>query len=188
MMLRHTLVFSFAAITLLNAQAPTLSTMDAYKKAIQSNQPTIIMFTGSHCGPCKIMKPHFDNIAGSRSDVQCYIIDAACQELKPILKHLDIMSIPTLICCQDGKVFHREKGGLTGKGIGRVIQDFHKKRKANTHLQMALPAALIKPAKPVMATKRSSPAKKTINRISTTASAQKPALTASNKADSKKNS
>lgn len=147
-MLRQTLIASFAAITLLNAQAPTLSTMDAYKKAVQSDQPCVIMFTGSHCGPCRLMKPHFHNVAANSSDIQCYIIDAACQELKPILKHLDVMSIPTLICCQDGKVFHRTNGGLTGKGIKRVIQDFHTKRAAKKQLQMAVPAAPVKPVTP----------------------------------------
>lgn len=169
-MLRQLLVVSFAAITFINAQAPTLSTLDAYKKAVQSNQPCVIMFTGSHCGPCRLMKPHFHNVAASSSDIQCYIIDAACQELKPILRHLDVMSIPTLICCQDGKVFHRTNGGLTGKGIKRIIQEFHTKRKSKNHLQMAAPATPVKPVTPAKqtATPKATIATKPVDKKSST--------------------
>ncbi len=140
-MLRHMLVASIAAISIVNAQAPTLSTMDAYKKAVQSSKPTVIMFTGSHCGPCRSMKPHFHNIAATRTDVQCYLVDTSCASTRCLLNHLNVQSIPTLICCHDGKVYHRENGGLTERGISRSIQQFHKKRTSKNSLQSAIPAA-----------------------------------------------
>ncbi len=137
-MVRHSLVAALAVIITINAQAPTLTTMDAYNKAVQSSQPTVIMFTGAHCGPCRTMKPHFHSIAEQQSDVKCYIVDTSCGPLRPLLNHLNVMSIPTLICCHEGKVYHRSNGGLTEKGIGRVIRHFHKQRTEKKVLQQAV--------------------------------------------------
>jgi hypothetical protein len=84
------------------------------------------------------MKPHFDSIAATDSNIACYMIDTSCTELRPILRQLNVMTIPTLICCHEGKVYHRCNGGLTTQGIRRVIQDFHTKRTSKKHVQSAL--------------------------------------------------
>lgn len=137
-MVRHAVIAAFVAITTLTAEAPTLTTVTAYHKAVNSSQPCVIMVTGAHCGPCHIMKPHFDSIALTDSDIACYMIDTSCTALRPILRQLNVMTIPTLICCHEGKVYHRCNGGLTMQGIRRVIQDFHAKRRGKKHLQSAL--------------------------------------------------
>ncbi len=64
------------------------------------------------CGPCKMMGPILDQVSSENSDVKFYKLDV--DNANDITKEYEIMSIPTLLIFEDGKLKNKSVG-LVGK-------------------------------------------------------------------------
>ncbi len=64
------------------------------------------------CGPCKMMGPILDQVSSENSDVKFYKLDV--DNANDIAKEYEIMSIPTLLIFEDGKLKNKSVG-LVGK-------------------------------------------------------------------------
>ncbi len=82
-------------------------------EVIKENKKVIIDFYADWCGPCKMMSPIIDKIAeelGEKVKVGKINVD----ENQELAEKFEIMSIPTILIFEDGKIY-RSFIGLTDK-------------------------------------------------------------------------
>ena len=78
------------------------------EEVIQSDQPVLLDFWANWCGPCRMVGPVVEEIAQERPDVKVGKIDV--DEQRELAAAFQIMSIPTLVVMQDGKVTQQVVG------------------------------------------------------------------------------
>ncbi|MBS5658782.1 thioredoxin [Pusillibacter faecalis] len=78
------------------------------EEVIQSDQPVLLDFWANWCGPCRMVGPVMEEIARERPDVKVGKIDV--DEQRELAAAFQIMSIPTLVVMQDGKVTQQVVG------------------------------------------------------------------------------
>ena len=78
------------------------------EEVIQSDRPVLLDFWANWCGPCRMVGPGVEEIARERPDVKVGKIDV--DEQRELAAAFQIMSIPTLVVMQDGKVTQQVVG------------------------------------------------------------------------------
>ena len=78
------------------------------EEVLTSPTPVLLDFWASWCGPCRMVGPIVEEIAGERPDIKVGKINV--DEQPELAREFQIMSIPTLIVIKDGAV--------TDKAIG----------------------------------------------------------------------
>ncbi|NCN99273.1 thioredoxin [Candidatus Pacearchaeota archaeon CG10_big_fil_rev_8_21_14_0_10_35_219] len=79
----------------------------------------VVDFYADWCGPCKIMKPHFEKASESIKDVKFGKVNVdGNQELA---QRFQVMSIPTTILFKDGKQVDRHSGALNEDMIKEMV-------------------------------------------------------------------
>jgi len=70
-------------------------------EVLESKLPVLVDFFATWCGPCKMIAPTLEQIAGEREDFKICKVDV--DQLPAVAAQYKIMSIPTLIVFKDGK-------------------------------------------------------------------------------------
>lgn len=83
------------------------------EEVLNSEKKVLVDFYADWCGPCKMMSPIVDEIAKEYSD-KVKVCKINVDEAPDIATRYDIMSIPTLIIFQNGKLIETVIG-LTSK-------------------------------------------------------------------------
>ena len=79
-----------------------------HDEVMNSEKPVLLDFWASWCGPCRMVGPVIDEIAGERPDVKvCKVNVDTERELASTFK---VMSIPTLVVMKGGKVVQQTVG------------------------------------------------------------------------------
>lgn len=81
-------------------------------EVINSDKPVLLDFWASWCGPCKMVSPIVDEIAGENETIKVGKINV--DEESELAQNYKIMSIPTLLVIKDGKV-HNSSIGVQSK-------------------------------------------------------------------------
>lgn len=79
------------------------------------NGKVLVDFFATWCGPCKMLSPILEEIASDRSDTKIVKVDV--DECESIARQFGIMSIPTLIKFDNGKIIDKKVGFLSKEEI-----------------------------------------------------------------------
>ena len=77
-------------------------------EVMHSEKPVLIDFWAAWCGPCRMLSPVVDQIAGELSSVKVGKVNI--DEQPELAQQFGVMSIPTLVVIRDGKVSNRAVG------------------------------------------------------------------------------
>lgn len=107
------------------AKVHEIKTQAHYNKVFKGEKPMITMYSGAHCGPCKMMKPHFKNVSENHPDIEFCIIDTSNPVLKKLSKQWNIRGLPTVICSNKGeRILTEASGGLESDEIEQLVTKF----------------------------------------------------------------
>ena len=91
---------AFAEVTDANFQA----------EVIESETPVLVDFWAPWCGPCRMVAPVLEEIAGERDDIR--IVKLNVDENQETAANFDVLSIPTLILFRHGQVAKKVIGAM----------------------------------------------------------------------------
>ena len=78
------------------------------QEVVESDKPVLLDFWADWGGPCQMMGPVVDEIAGERPDIKVGKVNVT--EQQELAAAFQIMSIPALMVFQDGKVVRQSVG------------------------------------------------------------------------------
>ena len=79
-------------------------------EVVESTQPVLVDFWAPWCGPCRIVAPHLEELAGEREDLR--VVKLNVDDNPQTAATYQVMSIPTLLLFKDGQVAHQIVGAL----------------------------------------------------------------------------
>ena len=82
---------------------------EGFDKAISAGGITMVDFWASWCGPCKMLAPVIDDLAG-RYEGKAVIGKVNVDDEQALAGEYGVMSIPTVIFFKDGKEIGRKVG------------------------------------------------------------------------------
>ena len=77
-------------------------------EVINSEKPVLLDFWAPWCGPCRMVGPVVEEIAGERSDIKVGKINV--DEEPELANQFNIMSIPTLVVIKEGRIVNQAVG------------------------------------------------------------------------------
>ena len=101
----------------------TLTQANFAEQIATSEKPVVVDFWAEWCGPCKMLAPILDEVAGENAD-KITVAKVNVDENPDLARQFDIMSIPTLIVFKDGQPAHRFQGASGKAGLLEKLGDF----------------------------------------------------------------
>lgn len=77
---------------------------------LKNYKSTLVMFTATWCGPCKIIKPIFQRFSVDSKYENIGFIQVDIDEADELCREYNIKSVPTFIMFVDGTVYERLQG------------------------------------------------------------------------------
>ncbi len=81
---------------------------DNYDSIVNGGKTVLIDFFADWCGPCRMMSPVVEAVAGEREDIVVGKINV--DEEPELAGKFGVMSIPTLVVIKNGEVVNRVTG------------------------------------------------------------------------------
>ena len=89
-------------------------------EVLKSNEPVVVDFWAEWCGPCKMIAPALEEIAGSLGD-KVKIVKLNVDENPATAQKYGIMSIPTLMLFKNGELASRQVGAAPRQKLEQWI-------------------------------------------------------------------
>ena len=80
------------------------------QEVLNSDKPVLMDFWAPWCGPCRMVVPLVEEIAEERSDIKVVKINVDEEQEQELAMQFGVMSIPTLVVMQNGKVVNQATG------------------------------------------------------------------------------
>ena len=86
---------------------------------INSDKPVLLDFYADWCGPCRMVLPLVEEIASERPDVLVGKINVS--EEGDLAERFGVMSIPTLVVMEGGKIIEKSSGARPKSRIVEML-------------------------------------------------------------------
>ena len=86
----------------------TVNAANFEAEVLKSEKPVLLDFYANWCGPCKMLSPVLEEIAGEREDIKVCKINV--DEESGLAAQFGVMSIPTLFVMKNGEVVTKSLG------------------------------------------------------------------------------
>ena len=93
----------------------TITKENIEQEVLQSTKPVLLDFWASWCGPCRMLSPVVDEVAEERTDVKVGKVNV--DEQPELAGEFGVMSIPTLLVFEQGKLVRQAVGARPKAGV-----------------------------------------------------------------------
>ena len=109
------------------------------QEVLHSEKPVLLDFWASWCGPCRMLSPVVDEVAEERADVKVGKVNV--DEQPDLAAQFGVMSIPTLLVFEQGKLVRQAVGARPKAGVLELLGCFIvlKKRQRSACGRSAVP-------------------------------------------------
>ena len=97
---------------------PEVTDSNFQAEVLESETAVLVDFWAPWCGPCRIIAPHLEELAGERDDLR--IVKLNTDDNPETAAQYNVMSIPTLLLFKNGEVAHQIIGALPKN---RLVQE-----------------------------------------------------------------
>ena len=97
--------------------------MEIFNDVISTNQPVLVDFFATWCGPCKMMHPILEQLKEALGD-KLRIIKIDIDKNQAVANQFQIQSVPTMILFKDKKILWRQSGAMPLNALQDVISPF----------------------------------------------------------------
>ncbi len=96
----------------------TIKTEQEFEKEIQKTK-VVVDFYASWCGPCRMLAPIIEELSQELNQINFIKVDI--DELENLPKQFEVMSIPTIILFENGKLIKRNIGYIEKEELKKFI-------------------------------------------------------------------
>jgi thioredoxin 1 len=89
-------------------------------EVLESDQPVIVDFWAPWCGPCRMVAPVLEEIAGERADVK--VVKLNIDENQQTAANFEVLSIPTIMLFRHGQVAKKVIGAMPKKRLEAELE------------------------------------------------------------------
>jgi len=95
-------------------------TSESFEKAIAGDQPVLVDFWATWCGPCRMIAPVIEEVA-AEFEGKAVVGKVDVDEEMALAQRFGVMSIPTLIVMKGGKVVEQAVGARGRADVAAMI-------------------------------------------------------------------
>jgi thioredoxin 1 len=89
-------------------------------EVLEADQPVIVDFWAPWCGPCRMVAPVLEEIAGERADVK--VVKLNIDENQQTAADFEVLSIPTIMLFRHGQVAKKVIGAMPKKRLEAELE------------------------------------------------------------------
>jgi len=97
-------------------------TNENYESFINSEKPVVVDFWATWCGPCKMVGPVIEDLAGE-FEGQTSVCKVNVDEMPDVASQYKIMSIPTVMIFKNGEIVDKAVGVRTKEEYQNMIKN-----------------------------------------------------------------